>query len=161
MDFTSLMSKKQIILEMCSTGHNEAIGELINILVKNEKIEEHLKDAILENFIEREDQTSTGIGSGVAIPHIFTDLVQTATGVFGRSKSGIEFDAIDNALVNSIFLLILPESERCQHLKTLAHISKLVSKAETRELLYSAKTKQEIIDILEKISADTENQKTS
>ncbi|MDB9741614.1 PTS sugar transporter subunit IIA [Akkermansiaceae bacterium] len=154
MNFSSLLSKSQIILDMCSSEHDEAIVELINILVKNEVICKESKNEILDSLLFREGQNSTGIGSGIAIPHIFTDCVTVATAAFGRSKSGIEFDAIDNALVNSIFLLILPNAERCQHLQTLASISKFFSKADARESLTSARTKQEIIEILEQIGQD-------
>jgi mannitol/fructose-specific phosphotransferase system IIA component (Ntr-type) len=78
---------------------------------------------MLEALKAREEQVSTGIGSGVAIPHAFSDILRGGRG-FGRSKAGIDFEAIDNAPVHFIILFIVPRKDYHLHLRTLAAIAK-------------------------------------
>lgn len=161
MNFSSLLSNEQIILEMRSTGHNEAIEELVDRLESNGLLDDVSTEEVLEGLLAREDQTSTGIGSGVAIPHVFTDKVDHVVAVFGRSKEGVDFEALDHAPVKSIFLLILPESSRCRHLQTLAGISKLFHKAEVRAQLCAAETKEDILAVLHTPEPDEKKEQAS
>lgn len=125
----------------------EAISEIIDHLIFNGLIAEGLHDEIIQLLKEREQQISTGIGSGVAIPHAFSDNVDKVTACFARSKSGVDFEALDNAPVNFIVLFVVPKKDYALHLQTLAAIAKMFNNCEVRSQLQEAKTADEVLDI--------------
>ena len=96
---------------------------------------------------EREDKISTGIGSGVAIPHAFSDRIDNVVAAFGRSEEGIDFEALDNAPVHYIVLFVVPRKEYNLHLKTLAAIAKLFTNRDVRQRLGQAETREDIQEI--------------
>lgn len=97
---------------------------------------------ILEN---REDLGSTGIGDGVAIPHVRLKNLGEPRMAVGRSVEGVDFHAIDNGKVHLFFLLLAPEDSTGEHLKALARISRLVKKSAFREALMKAKSREEML----------------
>lgn len=149
MKLANLLSADQIILEMKSVEHWPAITELVDQLVENEQLPEEQREGVLEALRAREDQVSTGIGSGVAIPHTFSDELEDVVAIFGRSKEGIDFEAIDNAPVHYIILFIVPRKDYHLHLRTLAAIAKLFTNCEIRRQLGGAETRDEILAILD------------
>lgn len=91
-------------------------------------------DQLTAALLERERIGSTGIGSGVAIPHIKIGKTPETYGIFVRLKKAIDFDAVDGCPVDIIFMLLAPaESKTTQHLKTLAHVSRFLKDADTCE----------------------------
>lgn len=147
MNLASLLTVDQIIPSMAATGHHEAIAELVGHLVSRELVEEEDRESVLQALQDREDKISTGIGSGVAIPHAFSDSAEEVVAVFGRSKEGIDFEALDNAPVHNIVLFIVPRKEYQLHLQTLAAIAKLFTNREVRQRLAEAQSRQEIHEI--------------
>jgi mannitol/fructose-specific phosphotransferase system IIA component (Ntr-type) len=144
-----LLSADQIILDMKSVEHWPAIVELVEHLVAVGKLPATFKDEVLAALKTREDQVSTGIGSGVAIPHAFSDELGEVTAIFGRSKTGIDFEAIDNAPVHFIILFIVPRKDYHLHLRTLAAIAKMFTNCEVRRQFGEAQTRDEILAILD------------
>jgi mannitol/fructose-specific phosphotransferase system IIA component (Ntr-type) len=90
---------------------------------------------------------STGIGFGIAIPHASSDRIEEVVASFGRSSSGIEFDALDNAPVKFVVLFVVPKNQFQTHLRTLASIAKFLNDRGTRENLASAGSAEEILAI--------------
>ncbi len=91
------------------------------------EIEQFDADEVFEALMSRENLGSTGLGNGIAIPHC---RVQTCTGIIGMLitlDNAIDFDAIDQKPVDVIFVLIVPEQEHDEHIKTLAQIATLFS----------------------------------
>jgi PTS system nitrogen regulatory IIA component len=103
----------------------------------------------LKALEEREALISTGIGSGVAIPHTFSDAIDKVVAIFGRSKEGINFQALDDAPVHLIILFIVPSKDYQLHLRTLAAIAKMLTNCEVRRRLAAAATRDEILEILD------------
>jgi mannitol/fructose-specific phosphotransferase system IIA component (Ntr-type) len=149
MKLATLLSPDQIILEMKAVEHWPAIVELVEHLVEIQRLPASLKEEILTALKAREDQVSTGIGSGVAIPHAFSDELQEVTAIFGRSKAGIDFESIDNAPVHYIILFIVPRKDYHLHLRTLAAIAKMFTNSEVRRQFGEAQTRDEILAILD------------
>ncbi|NCG26983.1 MAG: PTS transporter subunit EIIA [Verrucomicrobiales bacterium] len=143
MELANTLTTKQIVPEMVSTTSTEAIEELVNELHGIGIITESCKTNSIHSLIEREDKTTTGIGSGVAIPHTFSSEVKEITMIFGRSMEGIDFEAIDNNPVNFVVLFIMPENNK-NHLQTLSAIAKFFTKGGIREKLLKANTKEDI-----------------
>jgi mannitol/fructose-specific phosphotransferase system IIA component (Ntr-type) len=97
---------------------------------------------------KRESSMSTGIGFGIGLPHASTDLIYDVVGAFGRSKKGVNFDALDNQPVSLVMLFLVPQGQFQKHLHTLAKIAKLLHRKEFRQSLEAApdgKTMYEII----------------
>ena len=90
---------------------------------------------------------STGIGFGIAIPHCSSDQLDEVVAAFGRSSTGIEFDALDNAPVKFVVLFIVPKNQFQTHLRTLASIAKFLNDRSVRERLGAAKSAGEILAI--------------
>lgn len=153
MTLADILTAEQIIPELKATNRWEAIDELIQQLVDTGRIQPAHKDAIAAVVKKRETSMSTGIGFGVGIPHASTDLISEVIGAMGRSKTGIDFDALDNQPVHIVVLFLVPQGQFQKHLHTLANIAKVLHKAEFREALENAQTAEEMLQIIKKQSA--------
>src|SRR3954471_584251 len=149
MALDSLLSVEQIIPEMKATERWPAIVELIDLLVGLGRIKADGRDSILASLKQREETMSTGIGFGIAIPHCSSDQLDEVVAAFGRSSSGIEFDALDNAPVKFVVLFIVPKNQFQTHLRTLASIAKFLNDRGTRDKLANAKSTGEILSIFQ------------
>ena len=138
MDLGDILGPEQIIPGMNANNRWESIDELINNLVTTGKIKRENLDAISSVVKKRESSMSTGIGFGIGIPHASTDLIYEVVGSLGRSKKGINFDALDNQPVNLVMLFLVPQGQFQKHLHTLANIAKLLHRAEFRQALEQA-----------------------
>ncbi len=138
MDLADILTKEQIITDLQATNRWEAIDELINNLVSTQKIKSEHREAIAAVVKKRETSMSTGIGFGIGIPHASTDLISEVVGALGRSKRGVNFDALDNQPVNLVMLFLVPQGQFQKHLHTLANIAKLLHKADFRQALEQA-----------------------
>ena len=138
MDLGDILNREQIITDLRATNRWEAIDELINNLVATGKITSENHEAIAAVVKKRESSMSTGIGFGIGIPHASTDLITEVVGALGRSKTGVNFDALDNQPVNLVMLFLVPQGQFQKHLHTLANIAKLLHKAEFRQALEQA-----------------------
>jgi len=147
MKLASLLTPQQVMLDLEGETCGEAISEIIEHLIARDLLEEGLHDEIIDLLQEREDQISTGIGSGVAIPHAFSDNVETVTACFARSKNGVDFESLDNALVSFIILFVVPKKDYGMHLQTLAAIAKMFNNCEVRQQLQQAETVEKVLDI--------------
>ncbi len=138
MDLVDILTKDQILPELKAVDRWQAIDELIANLVATGKIKPEHKDAVTAVVKKRETSMSTGIGFGIGIPHASTDLITEVVGALGRSKKGIQFDALDNQPVNLVMLFLVPQGQFQKHLHTLANIAKLLHKADFRSALEQA-----------------------
>jgi len=148
MDLGDILSKEQIITDLQATNRWEAIDELIKNLVATGKIKQEHYEAIAAVVKKRESSMSTGIGFGIGIPHASTDLIYEVVGALGRSKKGINFDALDNQPVNLVMLFLVPQGQFQKHLHTLANIAKLLHRAEFRQALEQAPTAEAMLQII-------------
>ena len=150
MNLASLLNRDQVMPSMASTTHWEAIEEIVNHLHSLGYLTDSQKPSVIEALREREGKISTGIGSGVAIPHAFSDLVEDVVVGFGRSREGIDFEALDNAPVHFVILFIVPKKKYQLHLKTLAAIARHFTNRNVRDHLAAAESADEILAILAK-----------
>lgn len=138
MMLAEILRPELVLAEMQAADRWEAIDELISHLVASGKIRESNRDAVAAVVKRRETSMSTGIGFGIGIPHASTDLITEVTGAFGRSKAGINFDALDNQPVKLVMLFLVPQGQFQKHLHTLAEIAKLLHKPDLRHALEMA-----------------------
>ena len=138
MDLSDILTEEQILTDLQASNRWEAIDELINNLVSTQKIKSEHREAIAAVVKKRETSMSSGIGFGIGIPHASTDLISEVVGALGRSKRGVNFDALDNQPVNLVMLFLVPQGQFQKHLHTLANIAKLLHKADFRQALEQA-----------------------
>ncbi len=149
MKLANLLRADHILLEMKAVEHWPSIVELVGHLVHTGQLPLAQCDEMLDAFRAREAQVSTGIGFGVAIPHAFSDHLEQVIAVFGRSRAGIDFEALDNASVHFIILFIVPRKEYHLHLRTLAAIAKMFTNREVLRQLGGAESHEEILAIFD------------
>jgi fructose-specific phosphotransferase system IIA component len=148
MELVDILTKDQILTDLRATNRWEAIDELIDNLVTTGKIQAQHRDAIVAVVRKREQSMSTGIGFGIGIPHASTDLIAEVVGALGRSKAGVNFDALDNQPVNLVMLFLVPQGQFQKHLHTLANIAKLLHKAEFRQALEQATDAEAMLRVI-------------
>ncbi|MEM9237133.1 MAG: PTS sugar transporter subunit IIA [Verrucomicrobiota bacterium] len=148
MKLASLLTLDQIVLDMRSEEHLPAIIELVDHLISVGKLPAELREEIVASLESREEQVSTGIGHGVAIPHAFSEKIESVSAVFGRSTKGIDFEALDHAPVHYVILFIVPKKDYHLHLQTLAAIAKMFTNGEIRKRLGEADGCDSILEIL-------------
>ena len=138
MTLADILAQEQIITELQASNRWEAIDELINHLVSVAKIKPEHREAIVAVVKKRETSMSTGIGFGIGIPHASTDLIGEVVRALGRSRTGVNFDALDNQPVKLVMLFLVPQGQFQKHLHTLANIAKLLHNKEFRQALEDA-----------------------
>ncbi|HXE41735.1 MAG TPA: PTS sugar transporter subunit IIA [Candidatus Baltobacteraceae bacterium] len=148
MDLADILGKEQIIPDLRATNRWEAIDELIGNLVATGKIQAGDREAVTAAVKKRETSMSTGIGFGIGIPHASTDLIFEVVGALGRSRTGVNFEALDNQPVKLVMLFLVPQGQFQKHLHTLANIAKLLHKAEFRQSLEQASDGEAMINII-------------
>ena len=146
MSLSDFMQKELVLLDLLSDKKEDVIKELISPIIKKKFT--NSEDTLNKAVLNREARGSTAIGNGVAIPHAETPSIKEKIIVFGRSKKGVSFDAIDNKPVNLFFMIISPSREICPHLKTLARISRLLRNKAFRNNLMSATSSEDIIKLI-------------
>jgi fructose-specific phosphotransferase system IIA component len=148
MNLGDILGPENIMADLKATNRWEAIDELIGNLVSTGKIKPEDSDAIAAVVKKRESSMSTGIGFGIGIPHASTDLIQKVVGAFGRSKTGMNFEALDNQPVNLVMLFLVPQGQFQKHLHTLANIAKLLHDKDFRQALIEAPDAKAIWEII-------------
>lgn len=148
MNLADILTHEQILPDLQATNRWEAIDELINNLVVTGKIKPENREAIAAVVKKRETSMSTGIGFGIGIPHASTDLIYEVVGSFGRSKKGVNFDALDNQPVNLVMLFLVPQGQFQKHLHTLANIAKLLHNKEFRQALETSPDADAMVKII-------------
>jgi mannitol/fructose-specific phosphotransferase system IIA component (Ntr-type) len=149
MRLSELLSPSQILLDLKAGERWLSIVELVDALVERGKLPPELREEVLAALKAREDQVSTGIGYGVAIPHAFSEKLDRVVAVFGRSRNGIDFEALDDLPVRFVILFLVPQRNYGMHLHTLSAIAKLFTNSEVRRRLAEAEKRSEVIAILE------------
>ena len=138
MTLADILDGDRIVPELQAADRWAAIDELIGTLIHAGHIKEEHREAISAVVKKREQSMSTGIGFGIGIPHASTDLIHEVIGAFGRSRKGVNFDALDNQPVNLVMLFLVPQGQFQKHLHTLANIAKLLHNKEFRQALEDA-----------------------
>ncbi len=137
-----LLDGNLIIEDLQATDKAGVIRELADLLANRGKVKD--ADELVRVVLERESHGSTGIGDGIAIPHAKSRSVAGTVVVFGRSRRGVDFQALDGRPADLFFLLVSPEDQPGEHLKTLARISRIMRNAELREKLRAGRDRTEI-----------------
>lgn len=136
MDLAELVAPEGIIPSLKAKSKKQALQELS---VRAAAITGLEQRDIFDTLLQRERLGSTGLGRGIAIPHVKFKSLANIVCLFARLDEPIEFESHDHEPVDLIFLLLAPEHASGDHLKALARISRLVREPATLERLRSAR----------------------
>ena len=152
MRITDLLDKRSISLTAAPKTKSEAIDQIVDLMVKSGKIND--KEAYREQVYEREKESTTGIGEGIAIPHGKCDAVSAPGLAAMVVKDGVEFDALDGQPVTLMFLIAAPNTKDNVHLDVLSKLSVLMMDEDFSNSLRKAKDADEFLEIIDR--ADSE-----
>ncbi len=147
MKINGLLQPEDIIADLAADTKDEALFELAAKL--EERHPRMTSGEIYRVLQEREKLGSTGIGDGVAIPHGKLKQAEELALIFGRSRKGVDFDALDGRKVHIFFLLIAPEEAFGMHLKMLGRISRILKDPVVRKGLVEAPDAMAIHSIIQ------------
>jgi mannitol/fructose-specific phosphotransferase system IIA component (Ntr-type) len=147
MRFADLIAPESVHIDIRSRTKETVIKSLVKRTVAIHDLNEKV---VLNAVLDRERALSTGVGQGIAVPHATLKDLSKPIVALGRTKTGIDFDSIDDTQVRIVFLLLTPEGDVPLHLKMLSRISRLCQQPTLRAELLSASKPQAILDALKK-----------
>ena len=151
MTYSHLFKEQNIIEDLESVEKKAALEELLDVTVERGVCPKSRKKVILDALLEREKLGSTGLGHGVAIPHVKVDGMQTQVAMLARSKAGVEFGAVDGEPVSIFFLLISSAKDAEEHLSILQWISRMARHQDFSNFIRNAKDGKEMAGIIKEI----------
>ena len=145
MKISEIMSVNSVMLSLKAGSKRQLLQELARKASELTGINER---TVFDTILERENLGSTGFGGGTALPHGRLSELNKVCGIFARLSTAIDFDAVDNKPVDTVFLLLSPESSGADHLTALAQISRVLKYENTCTKLRAAKSNEEVYALL-------------
>lgn len=152
MRITDLLDRRSVSLTAAPKTKSETLDMAVDLMVKSEKISD--REAYRKQVYLREEESTTGIGEGIAIPHCKCDAVKKPGLAAMVIKNGVEFEALDDEPVTLLFLIAAPNTEDNIHLDVLSKLSVMLMDEEFTESLRNASSVDEFMDIIDR--ADSE-----
>lgn len=148
MRITDLLDKRSISLNGAPKSKEEALDQVVALMAKSGKIND--EEAYRKQVYAREEESTTGIGEGIAIPHGKCDAVDRPGLAAMVVKDGVDFDALDGELVTLIFLIAAPNTKDNVHLDVLSKLSVLMMDEAFSDSLRNARSVDEFLEIIDK-----------
>jgi mannitol/fructose-specific phosphotransferase system IIA component (Ntr-type) len=148
MNFEDFVCFEATIPDFQASDRDDVIAELISSLDKAGKLGENNGKAITRAVIKRENEASTGMGKGVAVPHVKHKAVKDVVAAIGQGGAGIDFSALDKQPVYTVILLISPANETDMHLQAMENIFRNLQYEKFRSFLRQCRSAEQIEDLL-------------
>ena len=148
---TEVMKESLVITQLKSRNKEDLIREMASGFKQAGVVKDENK--FVEAINEREQIESTGIGSGVAIPHARTDAVEGLAVAFGRSSEGVDFDSLDSKPAHLFFMIACSENITKGHLQVLARIARLCKNEKMKDALMKARDSKEVMGFIKSFDA--------
>ncbi|BDR58938.1 PTS fructose transporter subunit IIABC [Xylocopilactobacillus apicola] len=158
MNIIDLLDPNVMILDLKAKNKAEAIDEMAASMEKGGIINDIGK--FKEGIWNREKQTSTGLGEGIAMPHTKNSAVNKATVLFAKSNDGIDYEALDGQPVYVFFMIAAPDGANDTHLQALASLSRYLMKDGFVDKLRLTKTPQDVIDLFKNTKIDDDEEES-
>lgn len=153
MKLLGFLEEDAVVLDMKAQSKDEAIRELLQVTVKHGGFPPQHLETVYKQVLEREKRGSTGLGDGIAIPHVREcPQIQGLTGAFGRCKRPIKFDAVDGNPVNLVFLILGGEGTGGEHVKILRTLASLRQNEHFLRFLREAKDEGGVAEIVKEMA---------
>ena len=150
MEIRDLLKKELMILDLNANSKEEVIDELANKFYEKGYVES--KEEFAKGLREREQEGSTALGDGVAIPHSKNKTVKEPAVLFARKKDGLDYEALDGEDTYVFFAIAAPDGENNLHVQTLAELSKMIMKGGFVDDLKTVNTPDEVYSVIDKYS---------
>ena len=160
MKIQDVLNKNVMLFDLQATDKEGVINEMIQSLVDNGVVTDF--DTFKAGIMNREAQTSTGLGDGIAMPHSKNEAVKEATVLFAKSNKGVDYASLDGQPTDLFFMIAAPEGANDTHLAALAELSKYLMKPGFADKLRQASTPEQVIaafDAEEQVAAAEEAKK--
>jgi len=148
LSLSEIFNTRSIMTNLAGTTKEDVFAELVDAIAAVHP--ECNRQSMLSALWEREKKLSTGIAPGVAIPHAICGGIGATAGAVGVSKAGVDYDALDKKPVHVIFMLVMSEGAKENHLHILEQLSALAG-TEALSLIKNAKTAQEVHAVLSRV----------
>jgi mannitol/fructose-specific phosphotransferase system IIA component (Ntr-type) len=142
------------ITELQASDRDGAIMELVSALGETGRFNKGKSREIAAEVIKRENEASTGLGKGVAVPHVKHKAVKDVIATIGQSSAGINFFALDKQPVYSVILLISPMDDPDKHLQAMEKIFRHLQQEKFRKFLRQCRSNQQIEDPINEVDED-------
>ena len=143
MKIQDVLNKNVMLFDLQATDKEGVINEMIQSLVDNGVVTDF--DTFKAGIMNREAQTSTGLGDGIAMPHSKNEAVKEATVLFAKSNKGVDYASLDGQPTDLFFMIAAPEGANDTHLAALAELSKYLMKPGFADKLRQASTPDQVI----------------
>ncbi len=151
MKLSDLLSQDLVLFPMVAEDKWQAIRAMAQAAVGSGRVSEELGPAVEGALVAREKSMTTGMEQGIAIPHAAVDGIEEVVAVLGVSPAGIPFETLDGDPARIIVCLVIPRAKKLLHIKTLAEIARLLSRAEVRERLLACDSAAEVLAAIEEL----------
>jgi mannitol/fructose-specific phosphotransferase system IIA component (Ntr-type) len=148
MKFADFVCFKATIPELRARNRDDAIAELVSALDKAGKLGRGNREEIIKAVIKREREASTGLGKGVAVPHVKHGVVKGVVAAIGQSSAGIDFSALDKQPVYTVILLISPVDNPDKHLQAMENVFRHLQQERFRKFLRQCQKAEQIEDLI-------------
>ncbi|WP_254273539.1 PTS sugar transporter subunit IIA [Haloarcula marina] len=135
-DVEELIPASHISLTEPPAEKEACIEHLLDLLVESGRVDD--RQTALDALLAREEQTTTGVGMGIGIPHAKTDAVSESSLAFTRSTSGVDFGSMDGEPATLVFMILVPEAGGEDHLTILSSLSRALMHDDIRDRLHEA-----------------------
>ena len=152
MKFSDFVCFEATVPELRAGDRDGVVAELVSSLDEAGKLGKHKCQEITAEIIRRENEASTGMGKGVAMPHVKHDVVSDVVAVVGQSSTGVDFFALDKQPVYSVILMVSPVDNPDRHLQAMESVFKHLQQEKFRRFLRMCRSCEQIRDLL--IEAD-------
>lgn len=149
MKLSKFSGENLVKFELKGGTKDDVIGELVELVSQSTMVKD--SEQLLKDVLDRENLVTTGVGYGVAFPHAKTRAVKGIVIGFGRTKEGIEFDAMDRKPVHLFFLIAAPEDAIGAHLNVMARLSYLMKSEENRTRLLEAVSPGDVLALIDNV----------
>ena len=143
MKIQDVLNKNVMLFDLQATDKEGVINEMVQSLVDNGVVTDF--DTFKAGIMNREAQTSTGLGDGIAMPHSKNEAVKEATVLFAKSNKGVDYASLDGQPTDLFFMIAAPEGANDTHLAALAELSKYLMKPGFADKLRQASTPDQVI----------------
>ena len=141
-----VFNPKAIIVDLESSDKDELFEEMVESAIS---VQPQLdRQEALKALFDREAKMSTGIISGIAVPHGICSSVKGIQGVIGISRQGIDYEALDNNPVHLVFMLIIAPDDRERHVQVLKTLSEVLQNSAFSKTIVEKTTAQEVYDVI-------------
>jgi PTS system nitrogen regulatory IIA component len=153
MKLREIVVERAIVPRLESTSRDEIIAALVDALVVGGAVKPEQRDEFVKAVIKREKRGSTGVGQGVAIPHVKSPGATSISVAIGVSPTGVDFAALDRQPVYIVFLVVSPEERPEEHIDAMHLIVTTLGQQQFRRFLRQATSVQDVLTLLEEADA--------